>query len=439
MPHQVQVLDVGLEVVPDGAGWLPAYRDVTVTMPRQSGKSVELLVVVLFRGLLWPRIVARPQSMLYSAQRGTDARRMLLEEWAPLLQGSDLAQFVERVRLAQGAEMIGLTTGSALRLMPNTPSAGHGRVVDLGLIDEAFADEDDRREQAVVPAMATRADAQLWVTSTAGTEDALYLQRKVAQGRAAVEAGRRHGSAYFEWSAADTVDLDDASTWPTFMPALGTTQSLAAVRHAHDTMPPTEFARAFGNRWTVTEETVIPAEAWRACADVTASPAGQVYLAVDVPPERTRAVIVAASSEAERLAVEVVAAGDGLAWVLDRLGELRQTHDDIAGVVLHGAGPAGTFAVELERAWGNDATIATDGDMTVAAGMFYDAVVEARLAARPHDALDAAVAGARQRRRGDAFAWSRRSTRTDLSPLVAASLAVWRALTVERGGLWVFR
>jgi hypothetical protein len=439
MAHQTQVLDVGLEVVPSGESWRPAYRDVTVTEPRQSGKSLTLLIVVLFRGLLWPRVVERPQSLLYSAQRGTDARRMLLEEWAPALQGSSLAPYVERVRLAQGAELIGFTTGSALRLMPNTPSAGHGRVVDLGMIDEAFADEDDRREQAVVPAMATRADAQLWVTSTAGTEDALYLQRKVAQGRAAVEAGRTSGSAYFEWSAADDVDLDDPATWPTFMPALGTTQSVEAVQHAHDTMPPSEFARAFGNRWTRTAETIIPADAWAACRIADARPHGRVFLGVDVPPERNRAVIVAASSSGDEVEVEVIDGHPGLAWVLDRLGELRQTHSDIAGVVLHGAGPAGTFAVELERAWGSDATIATDGDMTVAAGMFYDSVIEGRQRVRPDDRLDAAVAGARQRKRGDAFAWSRRSLQTDLSPLVAASLAVWRASIDLSGGLWVYR
>jgi hypothetical protein len=437
MPHQQLVLDVGLEIDPT-TGWF-AYRDVCVTEPRQSGKSLTLLVLSLWRALAWQRHCGRPQSLVYSAQRGTDARRTLLEEWAPLVAASRLAPQLPRVRLAQGAELLGFRNGSALRLIPNTPSAGHGRVLDLALVDEAFADEDDRREQAVVPAMATRADAQLWVTSTAGTADALYLLRKVAHGRAAVDADRRTGSAYFEWSAADDVDVDDPATWATFMPALGHTQAHAAVAHAHDTLPPAEFARAFANRWTVTDDDVIPAPSWASCQDPNASPAGGVYLGLDVPPERSSAVLVAAALDGDRVAVELVEQHDGLAWVLDRLTDLRQTHADVRGVVLHAAGPAGTFALEIERQWGTGAHIATDADMTVAAGLFYDAVAEGRLAVYPSPALDAAVAGARQRRRGDAFTWSRRSARTDLSPLVAASLAAWRAISAEHGGLWVFR
>ena len=444
MPHQQLVLDVGLEV--DEATGLLVYRDVTVTEPRQSGKSLTLLVLALWRALAYARRRGRAQGLTYSAQHGTDARRTVLDGWVPLVEGSALGRTLTRVRYAAGAELLGFSTGSTFRLIPNTPHAGHGMTVDTALVDEAMADTDDRREQAVVPAMATRDDAQLWVTSTAGTADALYLQRKVAHGRSAVEAGRTSGSAYFEWSAADDVDLDDPGTWPGFMPALGTTQALASVQHAHDTMPATEFARAFGNRWTMTAETIIPADLWARCRDDTAAPAGAVYLGLDVPPERTSAVLVAASvlpveddTGGPVVALEVVDAHDGLAWVLDRLDELGQTHEDVRGVVLHAAGPAGTFAVEVERAFGTGATIATDAEMTVAAGMFYDAVIEGRVRARPDDRLDAAVAGARQRKRGDAFTWARRSSSTNLSPLVAASLALWRAVTDASGGLWVFR
>jgi hypothetical protein len=445
MAHQQLVLDVGLEV--DEATGLLVYRDVTVTEPRQSGKSLTLLVLALWRALIYARRRGRAQSLTYSAQHGTDARRTVLDGWVPLVEGSALGRYLTRVRYAAGAELLGFSTGSSFRLLPNTPHAGHGMTVDCALVDEAMADTDDRREQAVVPAMATRDDAQLWVTSTAGTAEALYLQRKVAQGRAAVERGTRSGSAYFEWSAGDDVDLDDPSTWASFMPALGTTQALGSVSHAHDTMPAAEFARAFGNRWTMTAEQVIPADLWARARVEGAAPAGAVYLGLDVPPERTSAVIVAASVLQEEdddaggpvVLLEVVDRHDGLAWVLDRLGDLGQNHPDVRGVVLHAAGPAGTFAVEVERAFGVGATIATDQQMTIAAGMFFDAVIEGRVRARPDDRLDAAVAGARTRRRGDAFTWARRSSSTDLSPLVAASLALWRAVSDATGGLWVFR
>lgn len=435
MPHQRLVLDVGLEVDP-ATGRL-AYLDVCVTEPRQSGKSVTLLVLALWRALVYARAHGA-QQLVYSAQRGTDARRTLLEQWTPRLKASRLNAQLRQVRYSQGMELLAFRNESQLRVIPNTPSAGHGMVLDLAMVDEAFSDEDDRREQAVVPAMATRADAQLWVTSTAGTEDALYLKRKVEAGRAHVDAGDTRGSAYFEWSAADDDDLDDPATWPTFMPALGATQALERVQHAHDTLPPAEFARAFANRWTTTEAAVIPPTSWAAVRDPHAAPSGALVLGLDVPPERTSAVIVAASFTDGRAVLEVVDRAPGLSWVMDRLAELRHNHD-VREVVLHAGGPAGTFALEVERACGGDAYVASDADMTVAAGTFYDAVVEGSLHVRPSPVLDDAVHGAKQRRRGDAFTWSRRSTSTDLSPLVAASLALWRAMRTSDGALWVFR
>jgi hypothetical protein len=52
-------------------------------------------------------------------------------------------------------------------------------------------------------------------------------------------------------------------------------------------------------------------------------------------------------------------------------------------------------------------------------------VAERTLRYVPRPALDAAVAGARQRTLGDAWAWSRRAVSVDISPLVAVTLAAW--------------
>jgi hypothetical protein len=46
------------------------------------------------------------------------------------------------------------------------------------------------------------------------------------------------------------------------------------------------------------------------------------------------------------------------------------------------------------------------------------------LKVRPHPAFDAARAGATERPLGDAWAWGRRKSSVDISPLVAATLAV---------------
>jgi hypothetical protein len=435
MPAQQLVLDVGLEV-DDGGRF--AYRDVTVTEPRQSGKTTKLLSLAVWRATVYARAY-RAQRIAYSAQSGHDARRKMLDDWLPTLEHSGLFDLVRGIRRASGHEAFRFAGGSMIEPIANSAGSGHGKILDLCLLDEAFDDTDDRREQAMVPAMATRADAQLWITSTAGTAEALYLRRKVDTGRAGVEAGATNGSAYFEWSAADDDDLDDERTWPTFMPALGHTIGLDAVRHAHRTMTAAEFARAFGNRWTSTAAAIIPFAAWQACQAPDASPPGPLTLAVDCPPDRSSATIVACGLGPDgRPVVELIERRTGLGWAVERLDALVHSHD-VRGVVLAGLGPAGTLVVDLERVLGPELYVATEADMTLAAGSTFDAIVEQTVAVRPSVLLDSAVAGARQRRRGDAFTWARRSMTVDLSPLVAMSLALWRATTEPAGPLWVFR
>jgi len=436
MPHQRLVLDVGLELLPDGRF---AFREVVCTEPRQSGKTTKLQSLAVWRAVTYAQAQRRPQWIAYSAQSGHDARKALMDRWLPTIEGSRMGEALRGVRRASGHEQFVWATGSRIEPIANTPASGHGKVLDLALLDEAFNDQDDRREQALRPAMVTRPDAQLWVTSTAGTEDAFYLRRKVEAGRQYVDDGLTTGSAYFEWSAPDSLDLDDIEQWPTFMPALGYTQILDVLRAEHATMPSAEFARAYGNRWTRTADSVIPAGAWAACQVSDAAPTGPLTFAIDAPPDRASAVLVVASLDESHPVLELVERRAGLAWVLDRLRELRGAHGDFREVVLHGGGPIGTLALDVEREFPGECYVAADGDMTLAAGAFYDAVCDGRVAVRPHRLLDDAVAGARQRIRGDAFTWARRSPATDLSPLVAASLALWRATTVERGALWLYR
>ncbi|MGB0890598.1 MAG: hypothetical protein ACPGWS_09970, partial [Solirubrobacterales bacterium] len=169
------------------------------------------------------------------------------EEWAQKLKYSRLSSAIEKITGGIGNEAIVWKNGSRFDVMASGEASGHGMVIDDADIDEAFKDADNRREQAIVPAMSTRRDAQLWVVSTAGTVASTYLRRKVEAGRAAASEDTGRGICYFEWSLADDQDPTDESLWPTFMPALGHTITIDVVRHAQATMTEDEFRRAFCN------------------------------------------------------------------------------------------------------------------------------------------------------------------------------------------------
>jgi phage terminase large subunit-like protein len=266
MPWQRMVADVALEL--DPATGLPVYREVVVTVMRQSGKSVLLLVFQLDRCLSWPGL----RRVAYTAQSGFDARKKLLRDYVPILQGSRLWPAIRNVRQSQGDEGLTFTDSSEIAVVASNLSAGHGRSWDLGVIDEAFDDEDDRREQAIIPAMATHADAQVLVASTAGTVRSSYLRRKVEAGRLAAELDSGSGVAYFEWSIPEDADIDDPEVWWAHMPALGWTITPEAVAHARQSMSDAEFRRAFGNQWVTGSEGWFAPGAWMACAKADGIP-----------------------------------------------------------------------------------------------------------------------------------------------------------------------
>jgi len=66
-------------------------------------------------------------------------------------------------------------------------------------------------------------------------------------------------------------------------------------------------------------------------------------------------------------------------------------------------------------------------DYAAACGTFFDVVDEARCRHLGQDALAIAVKNAATRPLGDSWAWSRKNSAADISPLVAATLAVWQA------------
>jgi phage terminase large subunit-like protein len=413
MPWQRQVLDTALEL--DDAGRL-VYGDVTLSVPRQQGKSYLLLVYMLTRALLEPR-----QGIAYTAQTALDARKKLLDDWSPMVKASPLGSQVTAY-LAPGRESLTLTNGSQVQLVASTAKADHGRVLDAAILDEAFAYQDARTEQALRPAMMTRPSPQLWVVSTAGTPDASpYLLARVERGRQAVEAGISEGLAYFEWSAGDEDDPAHSGTWAGCMPALGHTVTEDAVRTAQQSMARHEFARAYLNTWTtVLGDPVIPLEQWEALAEPDAPRPERVILAVDVAPRSKSAAIAAVGPREGILHAAILEHGPGTGWVAAKLQALQQALGD-AEIVVDPKAVAPILS-EIDHL---ELTEVDAADLATACGYFVDVVQRGKLRHRGERELTVALDGAAQRPLGDAFAWSRRHSGVDITPLVSTSLACW--------------
>jgi phage terminase large subunit-like protein len=259
MAHQHRIVATGTERLEDGR---PAFRQVVIEEPRQQGKSVSVLSLMVTVAL------AAPGTMIaYSAQTRQAGRKRMLDTWWPRIHRSPGLRKLVRARRAFGAEAFLFANGSMIMLAGGTGTSDHGDTLHMAVIDEAWAQRDDTIEQAVKPAMMTIDGAQLWIVSTAGTEFSEYFRGKVDDGRAMAELGATDTSAYFGYSAPDDADPADPATWWGCMPALGITVTEETVAADYETMQLSEFRRAYLCQWPEIAKPgweVISQQAWAA-------------------------------------------------------------------------------------------------------------------------------------------------------------------------------
>jgi len=430
MPHQRRIVDTALELADPAKGRL-RYSLVVVTIPRQSGKTT------LCEALLYGRMLTEPDYRAwYTAQTGTAARDKFRREFVPDLQSSPMGRALMRdgqieLRRAAGQEEIHLrATRSRVGIFSPQPDALHGQTIDLVVIDEAWSFTAGRGEellQACAPAMATRPRRQLWIISTAGDATSEFLRGLVDRGRTAT-TDPDATMAYFEWSADvpdHLPDPDAVAAVTAAHPAAGLTIDEQYIADQLHTLGRSEWLRAYANAWTtVAADRVITAADWTAARDPARSPTpGPAVVAVDTSPDRsTSAVAVAWRDSGGLLRAAVAAHGPGVDWLPAEAARLARRLR--APIVLDEMSPASTAADPLRRAGARIRTIGTR-DVARACGEMYDEAASRTLRLVPDDALDAAAAAAVSRPIGDAWAWGRRKSAGDITPLVAVTFALW--------------
>lgn len=439
-PWQRQVVDVGTEVLADGS-W--AYRTVVVHVQRQAGKTTLLGPKNVHRCL-----VCQGAKTWLTAQRRQDGR----DTWrdvAELVARSPLAGIVTTRRSNGSEELAVPATGSSFRVFAPSEDALHGKANESVDVDEAWAFDGAQGialQQAILPTFTTTG-GQLWLTSTAGTGASTWLRQYVERGRAAVEAGRRDGVAYFEWSlppepaqvVTDTLteiqraggklddrlaQLLDAAVDLVLAAHPGLYVRRDAIREAALTMAPGEFLRAYGNVWTLTADRVIADHAWQGCRDPRLPPPepGALSLAFDVSVDRSHAAIAGRWDVAGQPAVDVLDARPGTSWLVERIEQLAERYR-VRVIGYDGAGPALDVADELQRRGKVELRKLTAREYVTACAAFLAGVDSNLLRHRGTAALDDAVAAAARRELGDAWAWSRRTSAASIAGLVAATVA----------------
>lgn len=464
-----------------------AAFEVCVLVPRQNGKGVIIEGRELF-GLY----LADEELIVHTAHEfktSDDAFRRMRD----IIDGSAwLRRRVKKMPESHGEEGVYLyptptiifgsdgrkirkSRSPTLRYFARTGKSGRGLSSDCTILDEGF-NLPDSVMTALIPTMSARRNLtvggpQLWYLSSAVNQEEHAYGLTLARVRARGLLGNSPRLVFLEWAADEERYLDLLARNNTRLLkrfAAEPEQALAAnpaIGYRID-MEHTETERAtmslkgfvverlnIGDWPSVDDDTVVDMTRWDAIGDPESRPGSAIALAVEVAKDGAWAAIGSAGRRADgRLHVKVVDHRAGTHWVAERVADLCAAYT-VCCVMLDPSSEAGGLIQDLHDAgvrdynrkiprYGGIVTV-SPREMAQACVSFVNDI-EPKADSLRHcgqDNLDDALRDAATRPLADAWAWSRKDSGGDISPLVAVTLAARGFRVHGRKGAvpWVVR
>jgi phage terminase large subunit-like protein len=470
-PWQEWLLIHALEILGDYEGeWTFRFRTLVVLVARQNGKSTLSQVLSLF----FLYILGVP--LILGTAQDLDTAEEVWDGALDMIEGNDeLNALADKPIRVNGKKTIRLLSGERYKVKAASRRGGRGLSGDLIILDELREHTNWEAWGAITKTTMARANAMIWALSNAGDAASIVLRylRKMAHKalgdpdginanddpamlldpsldeNSTVEADESLG--IFEWSAPPGCKVDDPDGWAQANPSMGHAITERAIRSAQHTDPEWTFRTEVLCQWSDgTLEGPFPAGTWEAgidgpchCREVECErcdaenglsyPGSQIAegsrlgFCLDVSWDRSYSYIAVAGIRADGLPhVEIVAGRAGTDWVKTwftdaEMGAKRRK----TPVMVQPTSPAGALMEEL-RAVKVDIREWKGAELGQSCGRFYDLVKDKQLKHLPQPLLDVAASVAVTKPLpGDAWAWDRRKSPLDISPLVAATGAVW--------------
>jgi len=271
----------------DDAGEL-VWETVLLTMARQLGKSWLLREVLLWRIHQGDRF-GEPQTVVHIAMNLAVVKEVQRD--ARLWAAHDPGRY--RIVQTNGQEYIELREDGS-RWLLRARSGTYGFSANLAAVDEVWKVDSEAVDDGLAPTMVERAQAQLWLVSTAHrmATPLMLRERKVALDD--LETAE-NAMLLVEWSAPEMCELDDLASWrlasPHWTPKR---QRLIARRleaaQANETLDATEpdavqaFRAQWLNQWPrmpmSAGEALLPEGLWEKLAEHVESD-GPLWLALE--------------------------------------------------------------------------------------------------------------------------------------------------------------
>jgi len=423
--HQADVLNAWLRLRADGR-WSASVNGLVE--PRQNGKNACIEIRELYG------MVELGERFLHTAHEVKTARKSfkrIRSFFESPQRWPELSSLVTELRQTNGQEAIFLSTGGSVEFIARSRGSGRGfDGIDVLVCDEA-QELTDEEQAALLPTIsaARLGNPQVIFTGTPPDPEAGQTGEVFVRTRQAAIRRADPRLCWIEYGVADGVipDVTDRDLWTRTNPALGTGRLLVAeVERELSLMSPEAFARERLGWWG---ESLAGADVfggrWPTCIGSRPRGLQPDALAVAVSYDQGYSAIGSAAFDAGVAYLKPLQHGAGKAWLVAQVKaeQLRYGVD----VVVDERGPAAELIPQLEEARVRLRIAKTVDVLDACAGLF-DLVVEGKARHESWPELDAAVTAAVRRPVGDRWAFGRRVSAADISPLEAVTLASWWAV-----------
>lgn len=458
LPWQRWLVIHAFEIVDVGNTWRLRFRNVQVLVARQNGKTTLGCVIALY--FLYLLEVGLVLGTAQDVSNAEDTWQSCVE----LAQSNEqLAEAIKHVWYTNGSKRLQLVGNRDYRVRASNRKAGRGKSADLVLMDELREHQTWEAWAALSKTGMARKNAMMWCMSNAGDGTSVVLRHFRIRAHAQlgdpdgivkalgetepIADDSAEGSALglFEWSAPPNADPGDIDAWAQANPSLNYTIELATIKAAYADDPKDVFKTECLCQWvTSTVAPPFPVDAWDAGKDEQSCIADDspLWFGVDVSADRTHSSIAVCGRRADGAwHVELAEYRAGTGWLIKWFMAAAPNYQGGMKVALQSKGaPIASMMDVIGAIEGVEIIECSGKDVAGWCGRMYDAVAastEEAIDAVPvyhitQPALDLAANIAATRPMGDgAWAWDRNKSMEDISPLVAATMALGAATQID--------
>lgn len=395
---------------------------VTMSLPRQVGKTH------LMAALIFAMCALRPSTLVIWSAHHSKTHEETFLSMQSFAEMPKVAPYVERVYTGSGDESVVFRNRS--RILFGARERGFGRGipgVDVLVFDEAQI-LSERAHSAILPTMnVSPVGLAFYLGTPPRPED---NSETFAGTRSDAIGGELEDAAYIECGADPDADPDDRKQWAKANPSYPIRTSAESILRLRRKLTHDSFLREALGIWdqAATIE-VIPSADWAAIGDAELAFAGPISIGVDMSQDRMSAAVALAGEVADgRWLVSLREHKSGPTdWVAPFV-EAFKARNQVRAVVIDKASAAASLIDRFEQ---SRVRVTATGvvEMADACGQLYDGVYAGWLAHSAQPQLAYALSQARKRDLlgGGAWGWNRKSSESDITPVVAVTLALWGA------------